>query len=155
MRFMVLVKASPASEGAKPGPHSEPAGPSDHEALKKAFAEMGRFNFELANAGMLLGMDGLKPSSTGARISFSGKERVVTDGPFTETKELIAGFWMIQANSKEDAIAWMSRVPFEEGQIEIRQVGEASDLPADVSDPKRRAELYALIDRANAERKAS
>jgi hypothetical protein len=142
MRFMVLVKNVP--EG-KPGEFPD----------KEAFAAMGHFNLEMANAGMLLAMDGLQPTSKGARIAYTGGKPVVTDGPFTETKELVAGFWIIQAKSKEDAIAWMSRAPFEEGQLEIRQVFEPADFPSDVVDPERRGELDALMDRANAERTAS
>jgi hypothetical protein len=141
MRFMVLVKVGPGGE-------------SRQIPDKEAFAAMGRFNLELANAGMLLGMDGLQASSKGARISFSGGKTAVTDGPFTETKELVAGYWIIRAESKEDAIAWMSRAPFEDGELEIRQVFERSDFPAEVVDPKRRSELDALMDRANAELKA-
>ncbi len=106
MRFIVLVKTTPDSEGKLPD--------------KESFAEMGRFNMELAKAGMILDMNGLQPTSKGARISFSGDKRTVTDGPFTESKELVAGYWIIQADSREDAIAWMSRAPFESGEIEVQ-----------------------------------
>jgi len=141
MRFMVLVKARPETEVEVPD--------------KEAFAEMGRFNMEMAKAGMILAMDGLQPSSKGARISFSGGTKAVTDGPFTETKELVAGFWIIQAKSKEDAIAWMSRAPFEDGQLEIRQLFDASDFPPGYIEQEKHKELYSLIDRANAEAKSS
>jgi hypothetical protein len=99
------------------------------------FAEMGKFNEELSNAGMLLAADGLQPSSKGARIKFSGSKPTVTDGPFAETKELVAGFWLIQARSKDEAVAWMSRAPFGEAEIEIRPLYEAEDL-AEVGAPQ-------------------
>jgi hypothetical protein len=115
MRFMVLVKANKDSEaGVLP--------------TTEQFAEMGKFNEELSKAGMLLAGDGLQPSSKGARINFTGSKPTVIDGPFTETKELVAGFWIIQARSKDEVVAWMSRAPFEEGQLEIRQVYEAEDF---------------------------
>lgn len=119
MRFMIIVKASKDSEaGVQPS--------------AKALAEMGKFNTELVKAGVLLAGEGLHPSSKGARIKFSGDKRTVVDGPFTETKELIAGFWMIQVKSKEEAIEWMKRCPNPmeggDGEIEIRQVFEASDF---------------------------
>src|SRR5919201_6024517 len=118
MRFMVIVKATKNSE----------AGVMPSEEL---LSEMGKFNEELAKAGVLLAMDGLQPSSKGARVRFSGTKRTVIDGPFTEAKELIAGFWLIQAKSKEEAIEWVKRVPNptgDEGEIEIRQVFEADDF---------------------------
>jgi hypothetical protein len=119
MRFMVIVKATKSSE----------AGVMPSEAL---LAEMGKFNEELAKAGVLLAGEGLQPSSKGARIRFLGDKRIVIDGPFAETKELIAGFWLIQAKSKEEAIEWMKRSPNPhpgtEAEIEIRQVFEASDF---------------------------
>jgi hypothetical protein len=117
---------------------------------KEAFEDMGRFNMELAKAGMLLAMDGLQATSKGARIQFGDGKKTVTDGPFTESKELVAGFWIIQAKSKEEAVAWMSRVPFDDGEIEIRPIFERSDFP-DVINPERRAQVEALMDRANAE----
>jgi hypothetical protein len=99
-----------------------------HELL----AEMGKYNEELAKAGVLLAGEGLHPSSKGARVKFSGGKRTVVDGPFAETKELIAGFWLIQAKSKEEAIEWVKRcpdpMPGEEAEIEIRQVYEADDF---------------------------
>ena len=124
MRFMVIVKASAESEsGAMPS--------------EELLNEMGRFNQELVNAGIALDWDGLQPSSKGARIKFDGEKRTVTDGPFAETKELVAGYWVIQAKSKEEAIEWFKRAPFDGGaEIEIRQVFEMSDfvdagIPAD------------------------
>jgi hypothetical protein len=142
MRFIVMVKTTSQVEGGQGGKVPD----------KAAFEEMGRFNMELARAGMLLAMDGLKPTSKGARILFGDGKKTVTDGPFTESKELVAGFWIIQAKSMEEAMAWMSRVPFEDGEIEIREVWERSDFP-DVINPERRVELEALMERANAERK--
>jgi hypothetical protein len=115
MRFMVLVKASKDSEaGVLP--------------TTEQFAEMGAFNEEMVKAGVMLMGEGLRDSSKGARIRFSGDKRAVIDGPFTETKELVAGFWLIEVKSKEEAIAWMLRSPFQEGEIEIRQVFEAEDF---------------------------
>src|SRR5581483_8077582 len=119
MRFMVIVKSTPESE--KEGPLSDP----------KLLAEMGKFNEELIKAGIVLAMDGLQPSSKGARVKFSGKSRTVTDGPFTEAKELIAGFWIWQVDSLEEAIEWVKRCPNPDGhdsEIEIRQVFEMEDF---------------------------
>ncbi len=119
MRFMVMVKASKDSE----------AGilPSEQE-----LSEMGRFNEELVNAGVMLAGEGLKASSKGARIRFSGSKRTVIDGPFAETRELVAGFWILQCNSKDECIEWMKRcpnpMPGEESEIEIRQIFEAEDF---------------------------
>jgi hypothetical protein len=118
VRFMLLFKATEDSE----------AGVLPSEEL---LSEMGKFNEELANAGVLLAGDGLHPSSRGARVRFSGAERKVIDGPFTETKELIAGYWQIQVKSLDEAIEWVKRVPNptgEEAEIEIRQVYEAEDF---------------------------
>jgi hypothetical protein len=118
MRFMVMVKADEDSE----------AGILPSEEL---LAEMGKFNEELANAGVLLAGEGLHASSKGARVQFSGKDRHVVDGPFTETKELIAGFWLIQVKSLDEAIEWVKRCPNPhegESEIEIRQVFEADDF---------------------------
>jgi hypothetical protein len=118
MRFMLIVKANDDTEaGIPPSP--------------ELMEEMGRFNEELANAGVLLAGEGLQPSSKGARVLFDGQKRTVTDGPFTETKELIAGFWLIQAKSIDEAIEWVKRVPNPtgaEGVIEIRQVFELDDF---------------------------
>ena len=115
MRFMVIVKASKESE----------AGilPTEQE-----LAEMGNFNEELVKAGIMLAGEGLQDSSQGARVEFSGSKRTVTDGPFAETKELVAGFWIWQVRSKEEAVEWAKRIPFREGQVELRRVFEADDF---------------------------
>jgi hypothetical protein len=109
---------------------------------------MGRFNEEMARAGVLLAGEGLQASSKGARVRFSEGKRTVIDGPFAETKELIAGFWLIQAKSKEEAIEWALRCPAphenQEGEIEIRQVFEASDFPSDILTPEEAAREEAL-----------
>ena len=121
MRFMVIVKATKDSE----------AGMMPSEQL---LADMGKFNEELVKAGVLLAADGLHPSSKGARVKFSGNKRTVTDGPFAETKELIAGYWLWQVKSKEEAIEWVKRCPnpHHEGcEIEIRQIFEAEDFGAE------------------------
>jgi len=115
MRFMMLVKASEDSEAG--------ALPSEGQLV-----EMGRYNDELVKAGVLLAADGLQASVKGARVVFSGGQTTVTDGPFTETKELIAGYWVIQVRSKDEALEWARRVPFQDGEIEIRQVFEAEDF---------------------------
>jgi hypothetical protein len=118
MRFMVIVKATKESE----------AGQMPSEQL---LAEMGRYNEELVKAGVLLAGEGLHPSSKGCRVRFSGKERTVIDGPFAETKELVAGFWLMQARSKDEIIEWVRRCPNPmdgESEIEIRQVFEAADF---------------------------
>ena len=119
MRFMIIIKATPESD--KEGPVSDP------EFLN----EMGKFNEELIKAGIVLAMDGLHPSSKGARVKFSGKSRTVIDGPFTETKELIAGFWLWQVKSLEEAIEWVKRCPNcgpDEFDLEIRQVFEMEEF---------------------------
>lgn len=130
MRFIAMVRATKASEAGVP-PNQE------------LLAEMGKFNEELVKAGVLLGGEGLQPSSRGARIRFSGKSRTVVDGPFSETKELIAGFWLLQVKSREEAIAWIKRSPnpFPEGEseIELRQVFEAEDFGAEFT-PELRAQ---------------
>lgn len=115
MRFMVLIKADKNTEaGILPD--------------KKFLANMGRFNDELLKAGVMLDGGGLQASSKGARVTFSGTKRIVTDGPFTETKELLAGFWMWQVKSKAEAIAWVKRAPFDHAEVEIRQMFEAEDF---------------------------
>lgn len=116
MRFMVLVKANKESEAG--------VMPTEQE-----LAEMGEFNEELVKAGVMLAGDGLQPSSKGVRIRYdkAGKP-AVTDGPFTETKELVAGYWILQAKSKEEVIEWMRRAPFKDSEIEIRQVFELEDF---------------------------
>ena len=130
MRFMVIVKATKESE----------AGVLPSEQL---LADMGKFNEELAKAGVLLAGEGLQPSSKGARVKFSGKKRTVVDGPFAETKELIAGFWLLQVRSKEEAIEWIKRAPNPhegESEIEIRQVFEAEDFGAEFTPELREQE---------------
>jgi hypothetical protein len=118
MRFMAIVKATKDSEnGVMPS--------------EQLLADMGKFNEELVKAGVMLAGEGLHPSSKGARIKFSGKKRTVVDGPFAETKELVAGFWLLQVRSKEEAIEWIKRAPNPhegESEIEIRQVFEAEDF---------------------------
>jgi hypothetical protein len=120
MRFMVLVKADKNTEaGVLPD--------------EKLLTEMGKFNEELVKAGVMLAGEGLHPSSKGARVKFSGEKRTVIDGPFTESKELIAGYWLWQVQSKEEAIEWVKRCPNPTGaesEIEIRQVFEAEDFGA-------------------------
>jgi hypothetical protein len=136
MRFMAIVKATKDSEaGVLPS--------------KELLAEMGKFNEELMKAGVLLAGEGLQPSSKGARVRFSGTKRTVIDGPFTETKELIAGFWLLQVRSKEEAIEWIKRspAPFDgECEIEIRQVFEASDFPAEIFPPEDAAREQSMRD---------
>ena len=132
MRFMMLVKASEDSEAGKlPG--------------KELMAAMGQFNEEMAKAGVMLAGEGLHPSSKGTRVTYTGGKRLMTDGPFAETKELLAGFWMIQVKSKAEALEWASRIPFTDGEVvEVRQVFEASDFPADVLPPEEAAREEAL-----------
>jgi len=115
MRFMVIVKANQDSEaGVLPD--------------QKILTEMGKFNEELAKAGVLLAAEGLQASSKGVRVRFSGSKRTVIDGPFTEAKELVAGFWLWQVKSKDEAIEWLKRAPFDHEEVEIRQVFEADDF---------------------------
>ena len=128
MRFMVIVKATKDSE----------AGVLPRQEL---LAEMGKFNEELVKAGVMLAGEGLQASSKGARVKFSGNKRAVTDGPFTETKELVAGFWLWQVRSKEAAIEWLKRAPFRDGEVvEIRQVFEAEDFGAEFTPELREQE---------------
>jgi hypothetical protein len=131
MRFMVIVKASKQSEaGIMPS--------------QQLLADMGKFNEELVKAGVMLAGEGLQPSSKGARVKFSGNKRIVTDGPFAETKELVAGFWLWQCKSKEEAIEWVKRcpnpMPGEEAEIEIRQVFEPEDFGAEFTPELREQE---------------
>jgi hypothetical protein len=130
MRFMVMVKATKESEeGVMPD--------------EKLMAEMGKFNEELVKAGIMLAGEGLQPSSKGARVRFSGDKRTVIDGPFAETKELVAGFWLWQVKSKEEAIEWVKRCPnpfHGESEIEIRQVLEAEDFGAEFTPELREQE---------------
>jgi hypothetical protein len=137
MRFMVIVKASEESEaGVLPD--------------EKILSVMGKYNEELVKAGVMLAAEGLHPSSKGARVKFSGGKRTVTDGPFSETKELIAGFWLWQVKSKEEAVEWLKRAPFDGGtEVELRQVFEAEDFGANLTpelreqDERLRAQLEA------------
>ena len=115
MRFAILVKATKASEAG--------VLPTEQE-----LAEMGKFNEELVKAGVMQAGEGLQASSKGARIRFDGAKRTVSDGPFAETKELVAGFWIWQVKSKEEALEWARRIPFREGEVELRQVFEAEDF---------------------------
>ena len=130
MRFMVIVKASKESEaGILPD--------------QKILTAMGKYNEELVKAGVMLAGEGLHPSSKGARVKFSGPNRTVIDGPFAETKELVAGFWLIQVKSKEEAIEWVKRCPNPmpgESEIEIRQVFEAEDFGAEFTPELREQE---------------
>jgi hypothetical protein len=124
---MVIVKADKNSEaGAMP--------------TRELLAEMGQFNEELAKAGVMLAGEGLQPSSKGARVRFNGNKRTVIDGPFAETKELVAGFWLWQVRSKEEAIEWLKRAPFREGEVEIRQVFESEDFGAEFTPELREQE---------------
>jgi hypothetical protein len=141
MRAMVIVKASKESEAGEM--------PSE-----QVLAEMGKFNEQLTQAGVMLAGEGLHPSSKGKRVKFSGGQRIVTDGPFAETKELIAGFWLWKVNSMDEAIEWIKRIPFDpadpsSGEIEIRPVFEAEDF-GDEFTPEARAQedrLRAEIER--------
>lgn len=136
MRVMVLIKATEDSE----------AGQMPSEEL---LTEMGRFNEELVEAGVMLDGDGLRPSSAGARVRFAGDERIVTDGPFGETKELLAGYWVWKVDSLEDAIEWVKRIPNptgEEAEVEIRPVGEIEDFGESMT-PELREQEERLRDR--------
>jgi hypothetical protein len=131
MRFIVMVKATKDSEaGVMP--------------TEQMLTEMGNYNEELVKAGIMLAGEGLQPSSKGARVKFAGDKRIVTDGPFAETKELVAGFWIWQVRSKEEAIEWVKRcpnpMPGEESEIEIRQIFEAEDFGAEFTPELREQE---------------
>ena len=135
MRFMVIVKANKDSEaGVMP--------------TQELLTEMGKFNEELVKAGVMQAGEGLHPSSKGARVKFSGGKTTVTDGPFAETKELVAGYWMWQVKSKQEAIEWLKRAPFEDTEVEIRQVFEAEDFGDEFTPELREQEerLRAQID---------
>ncbi len=140
MRFMIIIKADKNTEaGVMPD--------------EKLFTEMGKFNEELVNAGIMLAGDGLHPSSKGARVKFSGDKRTVVDGPFPETKELIAGFWIWKVKSKEEAIEWVKRCPNPTGaesEIEIRQLFDMEDFGAELT-----PELRAQEERLRAKMEAS
>jgi hypothetical protein len=142
MKVMILIKADEDSEaGILPD--------------EKLFTEMGKFNEELAKAGVLVAGEGLHPSSKGARVKFVGNKRIVTDGPFPETKELIAGYWIWKVKSKEEAIEWTKRIPnpmpSQESEVEIRQVFEAEDFGENMTPELREKEerLRAEIERMN------
>src|SRR3954449_1902109 len=127
MRFMVLVKANKDSEaGVLPS--------------QKALADMGKFNEELVRAGVMLAGEGLQASSKGARVRFSQGKTTVIDGPFAETKELVAGFWIWRTKSKQEAIEWLKRAPFEDAEVEIRQIFEAEDFGAEFTPELREQE---------------
>jgi hypothetical protein len=128
MRFMVIVKANKDSEaGVMPS--------------EKMLTDMGNYNEELVKAGVMLAGEGLHPSSKGARVKFSGGKQIVTDGPFAETKELVGGFWLWQVKSKEEAIEWLKRAPFDNGEeLEIRQVFEAEDFGPEFTPEARKQE---------------
>ncbi|WP_158753563.1 YciI family protein [Dyella sp. S184] len=138
MRCIVMVKATQASEaGVMPS--------------EKLLTEMGRFNEELVKAGIMLAAEGLQPSSKGTRVKFSGSQRSVIDGPFAETKELVAGFWLWQVKSMEEAVEWVKRCPnpFEsESEIEIRQVFEADDFGAELTPELREQEAQLRVQAA-------
>jgi hypothetical protein len=128
MRYMIIVKASKDSEAGKL--------PS-----RELLEAMGRYNEELVKAGVMLAGEGLHPSSKGARVRFLGDKRTVTDGPFTETKELVAGFWLWQVKSREDAIEWLKRAPFRDSEeVEVRQVFEAEDFGENLTPAERARE---------------
>ena len=136
MRVMIIIKTTPEAEKADP------------LADPQLIAEMGKFNEELIKAGIVLAMDGLQPSSKGARVKFSGKSRSVVDGPFTEAKELIAGFWIWRVNSLEEAVEWVKRCPNDgDSEIEIRPIFEMEDFAPLLSEKEiqhkiaKRAEL--------------
>jgi hypothetical protein len=134
MRFMLLLKADQTTEAGK-------------LPDEKLLADMGKYNEELVKAGVLLAGEGLQPSSKGARVKFSGANRTVVDGPFPETKELIAGFWLIQVKSKDEAIEWVKRCPNPlegEAEIEIRQVFEAADF-GDAFTPELRRQEERIV----------
>ncbi len=136
MRYMVIVKASKDSEaGAMP--------------TEQMLTEMGKYNEALVKAGVLLAMEGLHPSSKGARVRFSGKQRTVSDGPFSETKELVGGFWLWQVRSREEAIEWLKRAPFDDNtEVELRQVFEMDDFGAEFTPELREQEKRVLAEAA-------
>src|SRR2546422_11176681 len=127
MRCMILIKANKDTEaGVLPD--------------EKLLTEMGEYNEELVKAGVMLAGEGLHPPSKGARVKFSGGKRTVIDGPFAETKELIAGFWLWRVKSKEEAIEWLKRAPFDDTEVEIRQLFEAEDFGAELTPELREQE---------------
>ena len=144
MRFMMLMIPRVYQPNAPAGEKAGEGFAPDAEIV----AQMTKYNEDLAKAGALIALDGLQPSSKGARISFTGGKRIVTDGPFIETKEVVGGYWMIQVNSKEEAIEWARRCPAGDGDvIEVRQVFEMSDFPADVQRAADNPTVRAQVDR--------
>jgi len=138
MRFMVIVKANKDSEaGILPS--------------REILTEMGKFNEQLIKAGVMLAGEGLHASSSGARVKFSGAKQTVIDGPFAETKELIAGFWLWKVKSKQEAIEWLKRAPFREGEVEIRQVFEVEDF-GDAATPELREQEARLRQKGGKEK---
>lgn len=133
MRVLVLVKASPESETAQLPPD-----------FKDFVADMQKYNEELAKAGVMLAGEGLYPSNKGKRVRFDGTKRSVIDGPFAETKELVAGFWIWQVRSIDEAVEWLKRAPFQGGDVEIRPIQESEDFAKELGDPAI-AERDALI----------
>ncbi|MGH2839151.1 MAG: YciI family protein [Thermoleophilaceae bacterium] len=127
MRAIVLVKASPESEGGEM--------PSEEE-----LTEMTEFNEELVKAGVMLAGEGLHPSSKGVRVAFSGTDREVIEGPFAETKELVAGYWVWQVKSMDEAVEWLKRAPFQDGQVEIRPIFESDDFGDELTPELRERE---------------
>ena len=144
MRFMMLMIPRVYQPNAPAGEKAGEGFAPDAEIV----AQMTKYNEDLAKAGALIALDGLQPSSKGARISFTGGKRIVTDGPFIETKEVVGGYWTIQVNSKEEAIEWAKRCPAGDGDvIEVRQVFEMSDFPADVQRAADNPTVRAQVDR--------
>ena len=143
MRVMVIVKANPQSEKATAGPD------------RASLAEMGKFNEELVKAGVMLAGDGLHPSSRGKRVRFEGKRSTVIDGPFTESKELVAGFWIWQVKSMDEAVEWVKRAPFDGGaEIELRPVFEVEDFGAALTPEEREHKARLRAGLAGQERKS-
>lgn len=142
MRVMVIIKADKDSD----------AGIAPTKETKEAFAAMGKFNEELVKAGVVLAADGLHPSSKGKRVRFSGQQRTIIDGPFTESKELIAGFWLWKVDSMQDAVDWLKRAPFDQTEVEIRQIFEMEDF-GDEATPEIREHEQRL--RADIEKQAN
>ncbi|HLU34277.1 MAG TPA: YciI family protein [Thermomicrobiales bacterium] len=137
MRVMVFVKASPESEAG--------AMPTEQE-----LAEMGKYNEALVNAGIMVDGDGLKPSSSAVRINFSGSKPAVTDGPFAETKELVAGYWIWNVESMDEAVEWAKRAPFKDGELELRPFVEAEDF-GEAFTPELREQEQRLRERVHPE----
>lgn len=125
MRYMVIVKGNAESESGAMPP-------------REMLEEMGRYNEQLVNAGVMLAGEGLHPTSQGLKMRFDGDKRTVIDGPFTEAKEIVAGFWIMQVNSKEEVIEWARRIPFREGEVEIRRVFESEEFGEQVKEQEDR-----------------